>query len=283
VFLAPVLLVLGTIILYPILFNLQISLYNVRRVDQPFGDFLGLENYRWVLRNDDFLNSLRVSFTFTVVSVVIAFVLGFAVALLMNEVGRTRPVFLALLLIPWVISPVVTGYSWRWLFNDEFGLLNELLKDLGVIDGNVAWLAKPGTAMAAVIVASVWRFVPYMMVTMLAGLQSVPRELYEAAEVDGASAWSKFVNITISELRYIIGVVLLFSMIWSFNDFALPYIMTQGGPAQATTVLPILVYRIAFEALRFGRGAALAMIIMLFLLVISVSYALRLLREQRAR
>src|SRR3712207_147039 len=123
----------------------------------------------------------------------------------MNEVGRARPVFLALLLIPWVISPVVTGYSWRWLFNDEFGLLNELLKDLGVIDGNVAWLAKPGTAMAAVIVASVWRFVPYMMVTMLAGLQSVPRELYEAAEVDGASAWSKFVNITVSELRYIIG------------------------------------------------------------------------------
>jgi multiple sugar transport system permease protein len=221
--------------------------------------------------------------TFTVISVLVAFLLGFAVALIMNEVRRARPVFLALLLMPWVISPIITGYSWRWLFDDQFGLVNKLLVDLHLIDGNVAWLAKPRTAMAAIIVASVWRFVPYMMVTMLAGLQSVPRELYEAAEVDGAGAWSKFVNITISELRYIIGVVVLFSMIWSFNDFALPYIMTEGGPARATTGLPILVYRIAFEALRFGRGAALAMIIMLILLVFSVAYALRLLREQRTR
>jgi ABC-type sugar transport system permease subunit len=147
----------------------------------------------------------------------------------------------------------------------------------------VTWLAKPDTAFAAVIIASVWRFVPYMMVTLLAGLQSIPRELYEAAEVDGASAWSKFVNITVSEMRYIMGVVFLFSLIWSFNDFALPYIMTQGGPAKATTVLPILLYRIAFEALRFGRGAALAMIIMGILLVISIVYVYRLLREERAR
>src|SRR3712207_5879111 len=126
--------------------------------------------------------------------------------------------------------------------------------DLNLIDRNVAWLARPETAVPAVVVASVWRFVPYMMISMLAGLQSIPRELYEAAEVDGASGWSKFRDITVSELRYIIGVVLMFAMIWSFNDFTLPYVMTQGGGSEATRVLPILVYRTAFDALRLGRG-----------------------------
>jgi multiple sugar transport system permease protein len=280
-FLAPAMIVLVVIILYPMLFNAQLSVHNTRLVSVGLGDFVGLDNYRRILRDEDFWHSLRVSVTFTVLSVVFSFVIGFAIALVMNEVGRVRSLFLGLLLIPWVISPVITAYSWRWLFNDEFGLVNVVLKELGLIDRNITWLAKPGTAVFAVVVASVWRFVPYMMIMMLAGLQSIPRDLYEAAEVDGAGAWSKFIHITLSELRYIIGVVVMFALIWSFNDFTLPFIMTQGGPSDATNVLPIMVYRTAFDALRFGRGAALAMVILLILLVFSVTYALRLLREEK--
>ena len=281
-FLAPVLLTLAAVVLYPILFNFWLSLHETRLIAADLGPTVWLENYQKILRDDDFWNALRVSLTFTFASVVFAFVIGFALALIMNEVGRARPVFMALLLVPWIISPVVIGYSWRWLFNDQFGLINKVLLDLGLIERNVTWLAKPDLALGAVIVANVWRFVPYMMIMLLAGLQSIPTELYEAAEVDGATMWQKFVSITVSELRYIIGVVSLFSIIWSFNDFAIPFIMTEGGPSDATTVLPILVYRTAFDALRMGRGAALAVIILLILLIFSVVYVRRLLRPEAA-
>jgi multiple sugar transport system permease protein len=280
-FLFPALLALGAVILYPIYFNVRLSLTDTRLRANVLGDFVGLANYERILTDEDFWLALRASANFTIPSVLVSFVLGFAVALLLNEIGKARPIFMALLLIPWVISPVITAYAWRFLFNDEFGLINRLLTDLHLIDRNVAWLARPETAVPAVVVASVWRFVPYMMIMMLAGLQSIPRELYEAAEVDGAGAWSKFRHVTVSELRYIIGVVLMFALIWSFNDFTLPYVMTQGGGSEATRVLPILVYRTAFEALRLGRGAAIAMAILLILLFFSVVYVQRLLREEK--
>ena len=280
-FLAPAMLVLAVIILYPMLFNAQISLHNTRLISEDLGEFVRFENYQRILRDDDFWHSLRVSLVFTVSTVVISFALGFGIALAMNEIGRARPILLALMMIPWVISPVITAYAWRWLFNDEFGFLNKVLRDLGIVDHNVTWLAKPDTAVAAVIIASVWRFIPYMMIMMLAGLQSIPRELYEAAELDGAGMLAKFRDVTISELRYIIAVIVMFASIWTFNDFTLPYIMTQGGPSGATNVLPIEVYRTAFDALRFGRGAALAMVILLILLFASVIYVRRLLREEK--
>ena len=279
-FLSPALIVLGIIILYPIFFNLDLSFRDVKLIAQTTGPLVGLKNYAYLATDEDFWNSMRVSAVFTALSVPVAFLCGLGVALLMNELGRTRSFFLTLLLIPWIISPVVTGYAWRWIYNDQFGLLNKVLTDLHVIDQYVGWLAAPDSAMAALIVANVWRFIPYIMVMLLAGLQSVPPELYEAAEVDGAGVWARFVNVTVSELRYVMGVVMLFSLIWSFNDFALPYILTQGGPSKATTVLPILVYRVAFEALRLGRGAALAMIILVVLLFFALVYVRRLLSEE---
>lgn len=282
-FLFPAMLALSAVILYPIYFNVRLSLTNTRLRANELGDFVGLQNYERILSSQDFWAALRASANFTIPSVVFSFIIGFAIALLLNEVGRARPLFMALLLIPWVISPVITAYAWRWLFNDEFGLINRVLMDLGIIDRNVAWLARPNTAVPAVVIASVWRFVPYMMIMMLAGLQSIPRELYEAAEVDGAGTWSKFRHITVSELRYIIGVVLMFALIWSFNDFTLPYVMTQGGGSEATRVLPILVYRTAFEALRLGRGAAIAMVILLILLCFSIIYVQRLMREEKVK
>jgi multiple sugar transport system permease protein len=282
-FLLPAMLALGAVILYPIYFNIRLSLTNTKLRADRLGDYIGLKNYEHIIHDQDFWLALKASANFTIPSVLVSFAFGFAIALILNEIGRARPIFMSLLLIPWVISPVITAYAWRFLFNDEFGLINKMLMDLGLIDRNVAWLARPNTAVPAVVVASIWRFVPYMMVMMLAGLQSIPRELYEAAEVDGAGAWSKFRNITLSEMRYIIGVVLMFALIWSFNDFSLPYVMTQGGGSEATRVLPILVYRTAFEALRLGRGAAMAMAVLLILLFFSVIYVQSLLHEEKVK
>jgi multiple sugar transport system permease protein len=219
---------------------------------------------------------VKTSFTFAAVSLPAAFVLSLILALSLNEIGRSRPVFMGMLLIPWAISPVVTGYMWRWLFNDTFGLINHLLFSMGVIDQYLPWLAVPGTAIAATIVANIWRFLPYMSIMFLAGLQGIPHDLYEAADVDGASTFHKFIWITLSELRPVIVVVLLFSTIWMLNDFALIFIMTEGGPAKATQVLPITIYRMAFEALRLGRGAAASVLLMVFLLGLSLFYIRRL-------
>ena len=184
--------------------------------------------------------------------------------------------------MPWAIAPVVTGYMWRWLFHDSFGLINYGLLSMGLIEENVAWLAEPDAAMVAVVVANIWRFMPYITIMLLAGLQGVSTELYEAAQVDGANVFQRFFNVTLPQLRHVIGVVFLFATIWMVNDFALIFIMTEGGPAKATEVVPITIYRIAFEHLRLGRGAAAGLLLLVFLLCMSLFFIRMLFAERKA-
>lgn len=280
-FLLPALLVLAVVILYPVLSNIIMSLHKVRLLKAAGGDeFIGLANYARLLGSATFLKSVSASLRFTLISLPIAFVLGLGLALVFNEIRRYRPVFTAFLLVPWAIAPVVTGYMWRWLFHDNFGLVNHFLVSVGLVDANVPWLAQPDTAMAAVVVANVWRFMPYITIMLLAGLQGVPSELYEAAHVDGAHVLQRFWYVTIAQLRPVIGVVFLFATIWMVNDFALIFIMTEGGPAKATQVVPITVYRTAFEHLRLGRGAAAGLILLVCLLSLSVVFIRALFRKE---
>ncbi|MEE2659883.1 MAG: sugar ABC transporter permease [Candidatus Latescibacterota bacterium] len=281
-FLTPALLVLAVIILFPIVNNLTMSLQNVRLLKGGGGEFVGLANYARLLGSNTFQGSVKASLEFTFISLPLAFILGLGMALVFNEIRRYRPVFTAFLLVPWAIAPVVTGYMWRWLFHDTFGLVNHFLLSVGLIDENVPWLAQPDTAMVAVVIANVWRFMPYITIMLLAGLQGVPNELYEAAHVDGAGVLRRFGHITLPQLRYVIAVVFLFATVWMVNDFALIYIMTEGGPAKATLVVPISVYRFAFEHLRLGRGAAAAMILLIFLLSVSAVF-IRVLFSDRRR
>ncbi len=281
-FLLPALLVLAVIILYPILSNLAMSLQKVRLLKGGGSDFVGLANYGRLLGSNTFQGSVGSSLRFTLCSLPIALVLGLGLALVFNEIRKYRPVFTAFLLVPWAIAPVVTGYMWRWLFHDSFGLVNHFLLGLGLIRGNIPWLAQPDTAMAAVVVANIWRFMPYITIMLLAGLQGISAELYEAAQVDGANVAQRFWHVTLPQLRHVIGVVFLFSTIWMVNDFGLIFIMTEGGPAKATQVVPITVYRIAFEHLQLGRGAAAAMLLLVFLLALSVLFIRVLFRERRA-
>ena len=271
-FLAPALIVLAVIILVPIASNLLMSVQKVRLLKGGGGEFVGFANYAKLFGNVTFQSSVGSSFRFTFISLPIAFILGLAMALVFNEIRKYRPIFTGFLLIPWAIAPVVTGFMWRWLFHDNFGLVNHFLKTIGLIDTNIPWLAQPDTAMAAVVVANVWRFMPYITIMLLAGLQGISTELYEAAHVDGASMTKRFWYVTLPQLRHVIAVVFLFATIWMVNDFALIFIMTEGGPAQSTQVMPITVYRYAFEHLRLGRGAAAAMILLVFLLAVSMVF-----------
>ena len=280
-FLLPAILVLAVVILYPVFSNLIMSLYKVKLFRGAGDEFIGLTHYVKLFGSRTFVNSIWSSVRFTLYSLPVAFVLGLGMALIFNEIRKYRPVFTGFLLIPWAIAPVVTGYMWRWLFHDSFGLVNHTLLSLGFIDANVPWLAQPDTAIGAVVVANVWRFMPYITIMLLAGLQGVSSELYEAAHVDGANVFERFFHVTLPQLKHVIGVVFLFATIWMVNDFALIFIMTEGGPAKATQVVPITVYRIAFEHLRLGKGAAAALILLLFLLSLSIVFIRMLFREER--
>jgi multiple sugar transport system permease protein len=281
-FLCPALAVLALVILYPILSNLVMSLQKVPLLKGGGGEFVGLTNYAQLLGRKAFAHSAATSLKFAFISLPIAMLLGLGMALVFNEIRKCRPVFTGFLLVPWAIAPVVTGYMWRWLFHDSFGLVNYFLLQLGLIDANVMWLARPDTAMAAVIVANIWRFMPYITLMLLAGLQGISVELYEAAHVDGASVLQRLWYVTLPQLRHVFGVVFLFATIWMVNDFGLLFIMTEGGPAKATQVVPITVYRIAFENLKLGRGAAAAMLLLVFLLVLSALFIRVLFAEKRS-
>lgn len=280
-FLLPVMVVLTVVIIYPVFSDLVMSLQRVRLM-KGGDEFVGLANYVRLLRSSTFIGSIGSSARFTLISLPLALLMGLAMALVFNEIRKYRPIFTGFLLMPWAIAPVVTGYMWRWLFHDSFGLINYFLIKLGLLHHNVAWLAQPDTAMAAVIVANIWRFMPYITLMLLAGLQGIPAELYEAAHVDGATVLQRLWYVTLPQLRHVMSVVFLFATIWMVNDFGLIFIMTEGGPANATQVLPITVYRIAFEHLRLGRAAAAALILLSLLLVLSIIFVRVLFGGRRA-
>jgi multiple sugar transport system permease protein len=281
-FLVPALLILGLTIVYPMVSNLVMSAQRVQLLKGGGAEFIGVANYAKLAGSRSFRSSLVSSLEFVGLSLPLALVLGLVLALLFNEIRKGRPMLMACLLIPWAISPVVTGYMWRWLFHDSFGLVNHLLLSLGVAGEGVPWLARSGTAMAAVVIANVWRFMPYTTIMLLAGLQGIPKNLYEAAHVDGAGIVRRFWHVTLPQLRHVLAVVFLFATIWMVNEFPLIFVMTEGGPAKATQVLPITIYQIAFEHLRLGRGAAAAMVLLAFLLIASIAFIRFLFREQVA-
>jgi multiple sugar transport system permease protein len=178
-------------------------------------------------------------------------------------------------LVPWLVPGVVVSFLWMWIFNANYAVLNALLEGVGLIDAPQAWPAKPGTAMAAVIVAKSWQSFPWMMVMLLAGLQTVPGELHEAAEIDGAGTIRRFFSITVPHLRGIIGLVLLLEFIWNFQHFDIIYVLTGGGPAGTTQTFATAVYETAFRGFDLGKAGALGLLWMVLLMVLVVFYVRR--------
>jgi len=200
-------------------------------------------------------------------------VIGLAFALLLNlKLGRVSTVMACLYTVPWVISPVVAGFAWKWLLNDNFGIINFWLASAGVAKIGTTWLGDPGTALLCVMVARVWQFYPFAMVMFLAGLQSIPQEQYEAAAVDGATMVKRFFHITLPNLRTVTSVLLVLGVIWSFNDFNLVFVMTRGGPMNSSMVLPVLVREFSFVHFDLGKGSALSVIVFTLLTTLSFLY-----------
>jgi multiple sugar transport system permease protein len=255
--LAPALTVFALVLLYPFVDGLRISFFQDTLMSQT-RPFVGLANYRAIFQIPQFGAVLGITLVWTIGSVVGEAALGMAVALLLNRSFRFRGIFRALLLVPWVMPAVVAAVIWRWLYHSEFGVVNVLLGPLGVVPAHENWLGDPSTALGAVIVANVWRGFPFWMTMILAGLQAIEPELYEAARIDGAGNRQLLWHITLPNLRIILTITSILSFVGNFNNFTLVYGLTEGGPIDSTKILPIFIWETAFKFTRFGEAAAMA-------------------------
>ncbi|NPV53376.1 MAG: sugar ABC transporter permease [Firmicutes bacterium] len=269
----PSILVIFPLIIYPIFSSLHLSFFT-KELTNPFigTPFVGLRNYIDILRDAAFWSSFWKTVYFTVVSISLEVVLGVAVSLLLNEKFAGRGVLRSLILVPWALPVTVNGIMWKWILNSSYGALNSLLYQLGLISSYRAWLSEPFMAMNMAIVAEVWKVTPLVVLLLLAALQTIPHQLYEAATVDGASAWRKFRHITLPLLQPTILIILVLRTLDAFKVFDLIFVMTRGGPANGTMVLSYFTYIRAFRFLNFGQGAALSYVITLFIGLIALLY-----------
>jgi multiple sugar transport system permease protein len=268
-FVLPMVILLFGLIGYPFARAAWLSLH--RAVGIQTGAFVGLENYANLWADDFFIRAVWVTVVFTVVCVALKFALGLATALLLHHVPRWGSVLGGLILLPYIIPDTVKALAWRVLLDPLFGAMNYLLVNvLGVLDRGLPWLGDPNTALWSVILVYTWAGAPFVVILLLAGLKAVDAEQYDAASVDGASAWRQFLHITLPSLRYVIIVAVLLSTIFTFNSFTTVYLLTGGGPGGATRIYTILAYEYAVQGLRFGAGAAVAMSVapLLFVLIL---------------
>lgn len=258
--LAPSVLLIFGLTIYPLLYSLWISLHRYSLL-MPTRPFVGLANYAQAIAQPLFWESVVVTLSFAVGSLVIQVPLGIGIALLLNERFHGRNLLRAAVLIPWAIPTTVNAVMWQWIYDPNYGALNGLLQQLGFIESYVVWLADRVRALNLVLLADTWKVLPLYILMFLAGLQTIPRELYEAAAMDGAGPWRRFLDITLPGLKAILLVVLVLRTVQVFKVFDIIYLLTRGGPGGGTTVISFFTYQQTFQALNFGVGAAVGAVI----------------------
>jgi multiple sugar transport system permease protein len=271
VLMLPALLLLGCLTIYPVAYGVWISFFNKHALF-PRQQFVGLDNYRYLLHDPDFWASLWNGTVYAVVTIVLQVALGVATALLLNESFRGRNVVRGLVLFPYMIPTVVAVILWKWLLNNQFGLINYFLVELGLIAQPISWMGR-NYIMVSLIFISVWQFFPFVVLAVLARLQTIPEELYDAAKVDGASALRRFYHVTLPQLRSVLFVIILLRSIWMFTKFDTVWLLTQGGGAEKyIRTLPVYAYLRTFNFYQAGMGAAIAVVMFLILVAATVVY-----------
>ncbi|MBI4378579.1 MAG: sugar ABC transporter permease [Nitrospinae bacterium] len=264
-FVIPAFILLSLVTIYPVIYVLYLSLHR-RLLIFNISKFVGFENYLFLLKDDRFWNALKNTVYFTVLSVSLELFVGLSFAVLLNRAFRLRGFVRAIVLIPWALPTVVSARMWEWMYNTDFGILNYLL------GSEINWLGSPFWAMNAAIFMDVWKTTPFVAILLIAGLQVIPQELYQAAKIDGAGGWAIFRRITLSLLKPVILVVLIFRTLDAFRVFDAVYVLTGGGPANSTETLSIYAYKVLFQTLQFGYGSTLSVVVFLCTGIISVFY-----------
>lgn len=277
-FVLPTVLVMLAIIGYPLFETLRLSVSQVQ-LGQSNQPFIGLANYSSALSDRIFPVALRNTFIWTALSVIAILVVGVGAALLVNEPIHGRALIRSLILVPWIVPAIVVAVVWKWLYNPDFGIVSDALIRAGLMSSSSNWLADPRTALYWVVLVNVWKNFPFAMLMVLAGLQSVPQQLYEAARMDGANTWERFTNVTLPHLRSVILVMALLLTIWNMNTFTYVYVLTGGGPVRQTEVLGVYIYNTAFQGFHFGVASAAAVIVFVITGVLTLIYVRILGRE----
>jgi len=282
-FLSPTMLLLLLITIFPLIWSLYLSFtrYSVIKDSATGPVWIGLQNYAQLLSDPNIWERFTTTAQFVVPAVVIELLLGFALALLLNRNFKGRGVLMTLMLIPMMLSPVVVALFWRFMLRADTGILNYIIRDvLGLSEKGVFWLTDLKVAMWSLVLVDVWMWTPFMMLISLAGLSAVPRYLYEAAEVDRASAWFKFRHITLPIITPLLAIGVLFRTMDSYRVFDTVYALTGGGPGRATQVLSVYIYQLAFRDFDTGKGSALGYI-MLIVIIALANVLIRLLLNNR--
>jgi multiple sugar transport system permease protein len=263
-FMFPAMAFLILFLAYPLLLGIYMSFTDVR-IGRP-GVFIGLENYEWMLEDPVFWLSVFNTMLYTIVASVLKFAIGLYLALLLNQHMPFKAIIRAAILIPFIVPTVLSAIAFWWIYDPQFSIISWSLRQMGLIETNINFLGEPWNARASVIFANVWRGVPFIAITLLAGLQTVPPSLYEAATLDGATRWQMFRYITYPLLTPIIAVVMTFSVLFTFTDFQLIWVLTRGGPVDATHLMATLSYQWGILGGKLGEGAAVAVAMIPFLL-----------------
>jgi len=274
---SPAVFLMTVLLAYPFVLAVWISLTN-RVLGEP-GRFVGLENFLKLLQDPLFRQTVWNSFVYTISTVFLKMLLGIILALLLNQEMPCRNLVRGALLLPWIVPTSLSVLTWLWMFDSLFSVVNYLLLGVGIISRKIPWLGDPFWAMVSVVIVNTWRGLPFFAISFLAGLMTIPKELYEAAETDGARGMRQFWSITLPLLQPVIAVVVLFSTIWTFADFQIVYILTHGGPINATQIFATMAYDVALVAGRIGEGSAISLFLFPALLVVIV-LMLRYLRRE---
>ncbi len=272
VFIIPTVLIILIFIGYPMLQGINSSFKDIELTSGREQTYIGLDNYKSLINDEVFYIAVKNSFIFVITSVSFHLVLGFALALALDRSIIGRLIFRTINLVPWAMSGVAVGLIWMWLYHPQLSPINDILKNLGIIDKDMLFLASPGKAMIYVLIAHNWRTFPFAFITLLSGLQMISPQLYEAADIDGASAPQKFFRITLPQMMSIVLTVVLLDFVWTFVYFDLPWVMTKGGPINSTHLMTTYVYELSFRFFKFGKAAALSVFILIINLLFSIFY-----------
>ncbi len=267
-FTLPIVIMLGALTIYPMLYGFYISFFNTNLVNK--WKFVGVKYYLDAFTERAFYQSVLLTFGFMLLVVAGHFILGFILASILNRDFKGRTFFRVIFMLPWFFPEAVVALLFTWIMNPMYGILNSILRSLGVISSQMSWLGSKELAFPSVVFVCIWKGFPLVMTMILAGLQSISKDYYEAAELDGANRWMQFRCITLPSLKPILTTVLILDCVWWFKQYTLVYTMTAGGPGTSTSLISLSIYSTAFNDLRFGKAAAWGILVFLICYLINV-------------
>ena len=271
VFVLPAIIIVGLLFVYPFFSSIYFSFTN-KHLIMPRYKFVGLANYKAVLSDPNFYNAFFNSLKWTVFSLVGQVLVGFVLALALHRVRRFKKLYRTLLIVPWAFPTIVIAFSWQWILNGVYGYLPNLIVKLGLMNHVPGFLPESTWAFICLVFINIWFGAPMIMVNVLSALQTVPEEQFEAARIDGASSWQVFRFVILPHIKVVVGLLVVLRTVWIFNNFDIIYLITGGGPSNATTTLPIFAYNLGWGTKLLGRASAVTVLLFIFLLAVCFIY-----------